>query len=180
MVAFHIQTESKAKASRKPRFSDNCGGRSEGGQPEKKGRGKGATGRRPSGDKPALVSATEQVYPEGVSPSDCMVVRTQCAWHLVAGRTVYIRYEIFDHPDSVHALLLGGLRTSRSELGLEIVLMVAFLHYWIGVSLAHACQIIAFFTGLELSKSQAHALLDQLSEDWQQQEETLAQLMALQ
>jgi UPF0716 family protein affecting phage T7 exclusion len=73
-----------------------------------------------------------------------------------------------------------GLRNSRSEFGLEIILIVAFLHYWIGVSLAHACQIIEFFTGLALTKSQAHSLIDQLSEDWREQEEALAQLIALQ
>jgi hypothetical protein len=48
------------------------------------------------------------------------------------------------------------------------------------VSLAHACQIIEFFTGLALTKSQAHSLIDQLSEDWREQEEALAQLIALQ
>ena len=175
-----LEGKAKAKASRKPRFSDNYGGRSEQSRSKKKGRGKGATGRRPSGDKQSFVSATEKIYPEGVSPSDCILVRTQCAWRFVEGRAVYLRYEIFDHPESSQAPLPAGLRTSRSEFGVEIILTVAFLHYWIGVSLAHACQIIAFFTGLALSKSQAHALLDQLSEDWQQQEDVLAQLIALQ
>lgn len=72
------------------------------------------------------------------------------------------------------------MRNSRSEFGLEIILIVAFLHYWIGVSLAHACQIVEFFTGLELSTSQAHCLINQLSEDWRHQEQTIAQLIVLQ
>ena len=46
-----LEGKAKAKASRKPRFSDNYGGRSEQSRSKKKGRGKGATGRRPSGDK---------------------------------------------------------------------------------------------------------------------------------
>jgi hypothetical protein len=52
--------------------------------------------------------------------------------------------------------------------------------YWIGVSLAHACQIVEFFTGLELSRSQAHCSIDQLSEDWRYQEEIIAQFIVLQ
>ena len=48
------------------------------------------------------------------------------------------------------------------------------------MSLTHAVQIMTFFTGLALSKSQAHALLTQLSEDWREQEAAIAQLMALQ
>lgn len=109
-----------------------------------------------------------------------MLVRTQCAWRIVDGRAVYIRYEIFDRPDSPQVPLPPGLRNSRSEFGLEIILVIAFLHYWIGVSLAHACQIIAFFTGLELSKSQARSLIKQLSDDWREQEEAIARLIALQ
>ena len=175
-----LEGKAKAKSSREPRFSENYGGRSEGDQSQKKGRGKGATGRRPSSDKQAFVSDTEKVYPEGVAAADCILVRTQCAWRLVEGQAVYICYEIFDRPDCSQAPLPAGLRNSRSEFGLELILIVAFLHYWIGVSLTHAVQIIEFFTGLELSKSQAHALLNQLSEDWRQQEEAIAQLIVLQ
>jgi hypothetical protein len=175
-----LESKAKAKSSRKPRFSDNDSGHSEGRQSKKKGRGKGATGRRPSRDKQAFVGGTEKVYPEEAVPADCVRVRTQCAWRIVDGRAVYIRYEIFDRPGSPKAPLPPGLRNSRSEFGLEVILIVAFLHYWIGVSLAHACEIIEFFTGLALSKSQAHSLIDQLSEDWREQEESLAQLIALQ
>ena len=175
-----LERKAESKSSRKPRFSDNYSGQSEARQSNKKGRGKGATGRRLGRDKQAFVSGTEAVYPDGVDRADCVLVRTQCAWRIVDGRAIYMRYEIFDRPASATAPLPPGLRNSRSEFGLEIILIVAFLHYWIGVSLAHACQIVEFFTGLALSKSQAHALLDQLSEDWCQQEERIAQLIVLQ
>jgi len=174
-----LKGKAESKSSHKPRFSDSYGGRSEAGSSKKK-RGQAATGRRPSDEKQSLISETEEVYPEGVAPGDCEWVRSQCAWRIVEGQARYIRYEIFDHRDSPKAPLPSGLRTSRSEFGLEVMLIVAFLHYWIGTSLAHACQIIGFFTGLELSKSQAHRLLDQLGEDWREQEEYIAQLIALQ
>jgi len=58
--------------------------------------------------------------------------------------------------------------------------MVAFLHYWIGMSLDHVCDVLRFFTQLELPKSQADSLLTQLSTDWSQQYDTIAELLALQ
>jgi transposase len=175
-----LEGKAKAKSSRKPKFSDNYSGHSNGNSSKKKGRGKGATGRRSSTEKQQFVSDTVEVYPEGVDQADCVLLRTQCAWRIVDGRAVYVCYEIFDRRDSSQTPLPPGLRTSRSEFGLEVILIVAFLHYWIGVSLAHACQIIEFFTGLKLSKSQAHSLLDQLGEDWRDQEQAIAQLIALQ
>jgi hypothetical protein len=59
-------------------------------------------------------------------------------------------------------------------------LILAFLHYWIGVSLDNARQIMNFFTGLNLSKGQADSLLSQLASDWDEQYDTIAQLIALQ
>jgi transposase len=72
-----------------------------------------------------------------------------------------------------------SLRTSRSEFDIEILLILAFLHYWIGVSLDHAREIVQFFTGLELSKSQADSLLSQLATDWDEQYDTITALIAL-
>ena len=56
---------------------------------------------------------------------------------------------------------------------------MAFLHYWIGISLDHACEVMRFFTKLELSKSQADSLLKQLACDWDEQDDTIAELIAL-
>ena len=76
---------------------------------------------------------------------------------MVAGRAVYLRYCIYDVPDSKQLPVPPGLRNSRSEFGIEIILILAFLHYWIVVSIDHAREIMRFFTGLELSKSQANS-----------------------
>jgi transposase len=48
------------------------------------------------------------------------------------------------------------------------------------VSLDNACQIMEFFTGLQLSKSQTDSLLRQLATDWDVQYDTIAELIALQ
>lgn len=74
-------------------------------------------------------------------------------------------YHIYGLPSVTQLPAINGLWNSRSEYGIEIILTVAFLHYWIGISLDHVCEVMAFFTGLELSKSQANALLNQLSHD---------------
>ena len=62
----------------------------------------------------------------------------------------------------------------------ENILILAYLHYWIGVSLDNACEVLNFFTGLVLSKSQADSLLSQLSTDWTEQYDAIAGLIALQ
>ncbi|MBD2158869.1 hypothetical protein [Leptolyngbya sp. FACHB-16] len=89
-------------------------------------------------------------------------------------------YHIYGLPLATQLPKISGLRNSRSEYGIEIILTVAFLHYWIGISLDHVCEVMAFFTGLEVSKSQANALLNQLSHDWKQEYNTLAELLAQQ
>ena len=48
------------------------------------------------------------------------------------------------------------------------------------MSLDNARQIMNFFTGLNLSKGQADSLLSQLANDWDEQYDTIAQLIALQ
>ena len=46
------------------------------------------------------------------------------------------------------------------------------------MSIDKACGILAFFTGLELSKSQADSLLSQLAADWQIEYDAIAELVA--
>ncbi len=47
-------------------------------------------------------------------------------------------------------------------------------------ALDHVCSVVQFFTGLALSKSQANALLNQLSTDWDEQYDTIAELLSRQ
>ena len=114
------------------------------------------------------------------TPKECVFHREQFAWRIINGQAVYVCYRIYDLPDSKQLPLPPGLRTSRSEYGIEIILILAFLHYWIGVSLDHACEVMRFFTKLGLSKSQADSLLKQLASDWDEQYDTIAELIALQ
>jgi len=139
-----------------------------------------STGRKTSESKAHLATDTIVVFAEGVAANQCVHHRFQHAWRIIEGKAVYLCYDIRDLPQSPDLPLPPGLRNSRSEFGIEIILILAFLHFWIGVSLDNAISIMSFFTGLELSKSQADSLLNQLARDWEQQHDTIAELIALQ
>ena len=172
-----------SKAAKRPVFKENYSldrhANCNVGRPRKR-RGQRSTGRRPQEQKRELVTSEFDIYHADANPRRCVLRREQFAWRIVEGRAVYIGYRIYDLPDSKELPLPPGLRTSRSEYGLEIILILAFLHYWIGVSLDHARAVLGFFTKLELSKSQADSLLNQLADDWDEQYDTIAELIALQ
>jgi hypothetical protein len=173
-----LEGKADAKSAKKPIFTENYSlDRNK--RRKKKPRRK-STGRKPKDAKRALATQEIDIYAEGVARDQCTRRRSQFAWRIVDGKAVYICYHIYDLPNSRTLPLPFGLRNSRSEFGIEIILILAFLHYWIGVSIDNACQIMNFFTDLNLSKSQADSLLTQLAADWDEQYDTIAELIALQ
>ncbi len=173
-----LEGKADAKAAKKPVFNENYSldrNKNKRKKPKRK-----STGRKPTQDKRDLATQALDIYPEGVAREQCRRHRSQLAWRIVDGKAVYVCYHLYDLPDSTSVSVPAGLRNSRSEFGIEIILILAFLHYWIGVSLDNARQIMNFFTGLNLSKGQADSLLSQLANDWNEQYDTIAQLIALQ
>jgi transposase len=166
-----------AKTAKQPKFSENYSLDKNIG---KKRRRKKSTGRRKRDAKRSMIQDVSDVYHSGVDRKKCTLRREHFAWRIIDGKATYIAYRIYDLPDSKKLPLPAGLRSSRSEYGIEIILILAFLHYWVGVSLDHACETMRFFTGLELSKSQADSLLSQLASDWNREYDTIAELIALQ
>lgn len=169
--------KAEAKAAKRPTFSENY---SLDKNARKKKRKKKSTGRRRKDAKRDRVEQQYDIYWTGVDRQQCILHREQFAWRIVDGKAVYVAYQIYDLPDSKELPLPTGLRNRRSEFGIEIILILAFLHYWIGVSIDHACEVMQFFTGLDLPKSQADSLLSQLAVDWNEQYDTIAELIALQ
>ena len=168
-----------SKAAKKPVFKENYSlGRNA--RRKRKRQGRQSSGRRPKELKREMVRSEYDVYHADADLQQCVFRREQFAWRLIDGQAVYVGYRIHDLPDSKQLPLPPGLRTSRSEYGLEIILILAFLHYWVGVSLDHACEVMRFFTKLELSKSQADSLLKQLATDGDEQDDTIIELIALQ
>lgn len=172
-----LHQQGASKDAKTPQFKENYSVEKQKGKGK---RGKQSTGRRAQAEKLSFVSHNEDVYPVGVSKSDCVEQRQQYAWRLISGRAEYVCYHLYGLPLAIELPSVAGLRNSRSEYGIEIILTVAFLHYWIGISLDHVCEVMAFFTGLNLSKSQANSLLNQLSTDWEQEYDAIAELLAQQ
>jgi transposase len=139
-------------------------------------RRKKSPGRRPTQQKFADAERTDNVYPEGVPHAACHLVRERAVWRLQDGRAVLVAYRIFAGPDGKEARIPGV--TPRCEYGLEILVVLAFLVYIIGLSLGKACAVLHFFCQLPLSKSQADALLRQLAQHWQGEFDLLCALIA--
>ncbi len=167
-----LHRQGASKDAKAPQFKENY---SVDQQKGKGKRGRQSTGRRAQDAKLDWVSYDVDIYPGDVTKSECIEQRQQYAWRLISGRAEYVCYHIYSLPIATQLPAISGLRNSRSEYGIEIILTVAFLHYWIGISLDHVCEVMAFFTGLDLSKSQANALLNQLSSDWEQEYDTIAE-----
>ena len=144
----------------------------------RKKRRKKSTGRRRKEVKIEQATLHYDLYWYGADRKTCVLRREQFAWRLIDGKAQYVHYRIFDQPDSTDLPPVDGVRNGKCEYGIEILITLAYLVYWTGVSIDKACGILAFFTGLELSKSQADALLFQLAADWQAEYDAIAELVA--
>jgi transposase len=139
-------------------------------------RRKKSPGRRPTELKFADAERTDDVYPDGVRHADCQLVRERAVWRLENGRAVRVGYRIFAVAGSKEPRIPGV--TPRCEYGIEILVVLAFLVYIIGVSLDKACAVLSFFCQLPLAKSQADALLRQLAQHWDGEFDILCALLA--
>jgi transposase len=139
-------------------------------------RKKKSPGRRLNRVKCADTQHTEDVYPPDASREQCRLVRQRAVWRLVDGRAMLVRYRVFCGPHGPEPRIPGV--TPRCEYGLEILVVLAFLVYVIGISLDKACAVLEFFCALPLRKSQADALLRQLARHWEPEFETLCDLVA--
>jgi transposase len=139
-------------------------------------RRKKSTGRRPTEVKFAEAKDVEDIYPDGVDRAACRLMRERAVWRLRDNKAVLVGYRIFAGPDGKEPRIPGV--TPRCEYGIEILVVLAFLVYLIGMSLDKACAVLAFFCQLPLSKSQADALLRQLATHWQDEFDTLCDLIA--
>jgi transposase len=139
-------------------------------------RRKKSPGRGPTELKFAQAERFEDIYPKDVRHDACHLVRERAVWRLEDGRAVRVGYRIFAGPSGAEPPIPGV--TPRCEYGLEILIVLAFLVYIIGISLDKACAVLGFFCQLPLAKSQADALLRQLAQHWQGEFDLLCELIA--
>ena len=142
-----LHQQGSAKSSKPPRFSENYSVNKNQGKRKSK-RGKQSTGRRPHSIKLELSDEQVKIYEKGVPQTACVERRVQYGWRLIEGQAKYICYHLYALAKSPNVPEVPGLRTPQSEYGLEVILTVAFLHYWTGISLDHVCSVVQFFTGL--------------------------------
>src|SRR5215213_815980 len=110
------------------------------GKKRRRRKDKGRRGRVRTADKIAQAQRTEDVYPDGVDPSDCWFSHTRPVWRLQDGRAVLVAYRIFRGPNNQYGTIPGVL--GRSEFGLEIVVTIAFLVYVVGLSFDKVCVVL--------------------------------------
>jgi transposase len=170
--------KAKSKEAKTPKEASNYSVSRHEQKQRRRRRRKKSTGRKPKDAKRDLATETIDLYWHGAARKKCVLRREQFVWRLIDGKAEYIHYRIFDKPDSNDLPPVDGVRNGKSEYGIEILITLAYLVYWTGVSIDKACGILAFFTGLELSKSQADSLLSQLAADWQIEYDAIAELVA--
>jgi transposase len=168
------ETPSMASASEKPTLGYSVDAENK--RRRHRRRRKKSPGRRPTEGKFADAQRIDDVYPEGVGRCACQVVRERAVWRLENGRAVLVGYRIFAGPGVAEPRIPGV--TPRCEYGIEILVVLAFLVYIIGISLDKACAVLGFFCQLPLSRSQADALLRQLAQHWEREFDLLCLLLA--
>ena len=146
------------------------------GKKKRQAKRNGRRGRFTTDDKVAQAERSDEVFPDGVAQSQCHLSHTRPVWRLENGRAVLIAYHIYRGPKNHYGKIPGVL--GRSEFGLEIVVAIAYLVYVVGLSFDKVCLVLNFFQNLKLGKSQADALLHQLSRHWQNEFEILCTLLA--
>jgi hypothetical protein len=132
-------------------------------------------GRRPTELKFAEAERFADVVPDGLRREECAFVRERAVWRLEEGRAVLVGYHIYRGPGSDERSIPGVTR--RCEYGIEILVVLAYLVYVIGLSLDKACAVLRFFCQLPLRRSQADALLRQLAQHWEGEFDTLCDLL---
>src|SRR5438128_969286 len=61
-------------------------------------RRKKSPGRRPTELKFAEAERFQDLYPDGIPPADCRLVRERAVWRLIDGRAVRVGYRLFAGP----------------------------------------------------------------------------------
>lgn len=146
------------------------------GKTKRKAKRKGRRGRFTTADKILRAERVVAVWPEGVDKSQCHWSHVRPVWRLENGRAVLIAYHIYRGPNNRYGKISGVL--GRSEFGMEIVVAIAYLVYVGGLSFDKVGLVLNFFQNLKLGKSQADALLQQLSRHWQNEFDILCTLLA--
>lgn len=134
-------------------------------------------GRISTAEKLAKATVHEDIWPFPYLLDACRLKYSRPVWRIINGRAVLIAYHIYAGPDGQVPQIPGVPK--RSEFGQEIFAALSWQHYIVGLSLDKVIAEQSFFWELELSKSQADSLLNQLAKVWLPEFDALCQLLAV-
>ena len=89
-------------------------------------------GRITTAAKLKLAEREEDVFPAGLDPGECQWSHSRPVWRLENGEALLVGYHIYRAPGGAEPRIPGV--TPRCEYGLEILVVLAFLVYVIGIS----------------------------------------------
>ena len=147
------------------------------GKPRRKKQKSKRRGRISTAQKLAEATMHEDIWPAPHRLEDCRLKYSRPVWRIINGRAVLVAYHIYAGPDGRVPQIPGVLK--RGEFGQEIIVALSWQHYIVGLSLDKVIAEQAFFWGLQLSKSQADSLLNQLAKAWLPEFDALCQLLAV-
>ena len=168
-----LEKMAMAKDAKRPKFPDYSLTKHE--QSTKKGNGKKSTGRVPFEEKLKTVQFEKDVYPKGVSPEQCVIQSQRIVTHLNNGKKEVWLYRIHRKKWAKDAGKLPQVY-GKSEYGVEVVITLAFLVYYLKLSHAQAIEVLSFFSGIEMTKSEINSLFNQLGKHWKKEFKALEDL----
>lgn len=163
------------KSSKRPKFPDFSLSKQERLINHNKGK---STGRRLKTDKLKEVTKEKHIYPEGINKTKCCCINKRIVTRLIEGKKEVILYYIYKEKWGNKT---GKIKSvfSKSEYGMEITVILAFLVYELHLSVENTRKILLFFCDLELSKSQINSLLEQISGKWEKEFNNISNLILL-
>jgi transposase len=171
-----LKEMAEQKKAKKPWFRQNYSLSNHEKQVDDAGK-KQSPGRIPKEKKLGNVQEERHVYPEHISPDDCILSHTRYVTHLKDGKKHVVLYHMYKTPWGDAPKLPGVM--PRGEYGMEVAVIMAFLVYFIQISIDQARSILVFFTGINLSRSQADSLLQQLGTLLEPELEKIIDLLSL-
>ena len=124
-----------------------------------------------------LTEPPVDLFPENVSPEECELGPQRVVWRADNGLAKRVGYQLHRGPHGELPQVPNVL--PAGEFDVQIVAMLAYLTYIMRLSLDQVCELFGVFWKLPLIKSQADALLNQLSRELSPEFDRICELLAL-
>lgn len=165
----------ESKQAKPPRFTENYSLSEHEKNQDKQS--KTSPGRTPKENKPSP-DREVHIYPDNIPHHKCTLAYTRYVIHIKDGQQEVVLYHLYKQKWTNNVATLPSV-LPRGEFGLEVAVMLAFLVYLVEISIDQSRTIMRVFTGVDLSRSQADALLNQLSSVWEHEMETIATILTV-